>query len=474
MHLKGAGLGDDEVTRSNEEIRAAIEALRSLLDGEPHLEMRYGEAEGDMLDALKLYRDMNHLSLTGVTCEQVVEHMLSHTVILFYRPSLDEPFIPVTAATFSMRRSSMMLRLLATHPRMTRKGFGRICVHFLKELCRALHKTDIIAYTYPSSQSFYKAQRFVHTHPEAASAAKPALASGDDREASREARRAFSAKENEMIFYVQPSMAQILSEINAKVAKGPAAHPYACTRRRSVSRTPAAAEGGAEAAPAAAPTPPPPPPPSSSSSRRRRGGGGAATAPPLPAAPPAAAPATHRRRRQLPPHKAAAAAIAAAAAAASSGASSGRGGGRKKGAATAAAATPSPAARPRRPLRRPRRRRRRAGSAGRRRRQACDYQDAVSLPYAPRTGGSADEGGDAEAGGGAQRGKRPRTQRTEYAVEKIVDVHRSATDPGDVKYLIKWKGWAAKYNTWEPLSNLQNLLAEIEAFEQGRADGGES
>ena len=53
-----------------------------------------------------------------------------------------------------------------------------------------------------------------------------------------------------------------------------------------------------------------------------------------------------------------------------------------------------------------------------------------------------------------------------HAVEKIVDVQR---DGNDVKYLIKWKGWAAKYNTWEPLSNLQTLQEEIEAFESSRA-----
>eukprot|EP00966_Prymnesium_polylepis_P011290 260115-Prymnesium_polylepis.1 len=88
---------------------------------------------------------MNHLSLAGgITCEHVIAHVESHTVLLYYRSAPDAVAIPVTAATFSMRRDSMMLRLLATHPRMTRKGFGRVTVHFLKEVCRALYKTEII------------------------------------------------------------------------------------------------------------------------------------------------------------------------------------------------------------------------------------------------------------------------------------------------------------------------------------------
>ena len=37
-------------------------------------------------------------------------------------------------------------------------------------------------------------------------------------------------------------------------------------------------------------------------------------------------------------------------------------------------------------------------------------------------------------------------------------------EPGEIEYLIKWKGWPAKYNTWEPMAHLQNLQQEIEAF----------
>ena len=56
-----------------------------------------------------------------------------------------------------------------------------------------------------------------------------------------------------------------------------------------------------------------------------------------------------------------------------------------------------------------------------------------------------------------------------YEVEKIVDVQRSPSDPSDIKYLIKWKGWASKYNTWEPIEHLHNLQAEITSFEVSRA-----
>ena len=44
------------------------------------------------------------------------------------------------------------------------------------------------------------------------------------------------------------------------------------------------------------------------------------------------------------------------------------------------------------------------------------------------------------------------TQPTEkhWQVEAIVG---KKTVAGVVKYLVKWDGWAAKYNTWEPLSS---------------------
>ena len=41
-----------------------------------------------------------------------------------------------------------------------------------------------------------------------------------------------------------------------------------------------------------------------------------------------------------------------------------------------------------------------------------------------------------------------------FVVERIVDVHHSKTDETDVKYLIKWKGWADRYNSWEPRASI--------------------
>ncbi|EOD37820.1 hypothetical protein EMIHUDRAFT_225084 [Emiliania huxleyi CCMP1516] len=152
--LKFRGLNDD-AHRCNAEAREAIGVLADMFDPLGPLELRVAESEADELEALKLYRDMNHLSLAGgITCEQVIRHVESTTVVLYYKhPEADAP-ICVTAATFSLRPpSTMMLRLLATHPRMTRKGFARLTVHFLKELCRALGKTQILVYTHDFGES---------------------------------------------------------------------------------------------------------------------------------------------------------------------------------------------------------------------------------------------------------------------------------------------------------------------------------
>ena len=51
----------------------------------------------------------------------------------------------------------------------------------------------------------------------------------------------------------------------------------------------------------------------------------------------------------------------------------------------------------------------------------------------------------------------------EFAVEKIVD--KSHGQHGKVKYLIKWKGFDASDNTWEPIENLY-CTDLIEAFEK--------
>mmetsp|Transcript_989 Transcript_989/g.2721 ORF Transcript_989/g.2721 Transcript_989/m.2721 type:complete len:686 (+) Transcript_989:240-2297(+) len=486
--LKGQGLGEDEIRRANDEVRAAIAALSCLLDGHPMLEMRVAETEVELLDALKLYRDMNHLSLTGVTCEQVVEHMLSHTVNLYYRPELDAAPIAVTAATFTMRQNTMMLRLLATHPRMTRKGFGRVTVHFLKELCRALHKSDILVYTYPSSSPFYKAMHFRHTH--AGEAPKPQVAgAGADeaaREAARDARRAFSAKENEMIFIVQPTMQQILARA-CRAASETVAHPYACTRKRaSAGNLPALADESVAAAPTAAA------PSAAAGGRARRGGGvskrgaseveadAAAPAPAVgkrsasgagsaskrqqqqqqqqhagatPAAPPAPPPAP-------PPAAAAAEAWKAAVAPLFQPGHANRTvRGARQAAAAELPAAPPPAESPTAPSS--------AEPAAEPVSAAAAAAKAILASVrAEATELAAAESEDGETAEPSKRKRKRVKAKDVYQVERIVDVQKSSTDPEDVRYLIKWKGWAAKYNTWEPVEHLGNLQAEIEAFER--------
>ena len=49
------------------------------------VQLRTAESEVDVAEALKLYRDMNHLSLAGgITCEQVISHVQSHTIMLYF------------------------------------------------------------------------------------------------------------------------------------------------------------------------------------------------------------------------------------------------------------------------------------------------------------------------------------------------------------------------------------------------------
>ena len=270
VRVKGRGLSPaDALTQQNLEVREAISTLSSqFFASHPSIEVRCTTNDEEDADALKLYRDMNHLSLAGgITCEQVMQHAEATTVVLVYHgadaegggangggasSSSDGESIVVTAATFSLRHETMMLRLLATHPRMTRKGFARITVHFLKELCRALRRTEILVYTYPSSSPFYKAMHFRHTATmevkpaascmagataDAAAAAPPPAPLGKaapdgtqpSREAAaREARRIYSAQDNEMICYVQPTMQQVVDE----GLKHTDVNPYAITRKR--------------------------------------------------------------------------------------------------------------------------------------------------------------------------------------------------------------------------------------------------
>lgn len=426
VRIKGQGLTGD-LRAANELIREATKSLAEEINRHPSLLLKAAETEAEQADALKLYRDMNHLSLAGgITCESVIHHVQSHTVNLYYCDDEDEEADPVvvTAATFSMRNQTMMLRLLATHPRMTRKGFGRVTVHFLKELCRALRKTDILAYTYPASSPFYKALHFRHTHPNVpkptptAPATESAADAAAARAATQDARRVYSAKENEMICYIQPTMEQVLDDC----LKASAAHPYACTRRRATANeqptrapAPAAAAAAAAAAPAAASR-------SLSSSQKKQKQ--------------APTPEAEEQRQQQPPRPPP----------------------RERVVAPPRERPPGPSAIGL-PLMRP------------------DGTPANGLHARRASRGRASEGASAQGdhdgsddtapieddGEDDQLGQRKRRlEKNEYHVERIVGVRSNG---GELQYLIKWKGWQSKFNTWEPVHHLKNLQSEIDAFE---------
>ena len=446
------------------------------------MQLRAAESEVDIAEALKLYRDMNHLSLAGgITCEQVINHVQSHTIVLYFGGQAEEhqtdPIL-VTAATFSMRNQTMMLRLLATHPRMTRKGFGRVTVHFLKELCRFLRKTDILVYTYPSSAPFYKALHFRHTNPglpkptpaapETESAADAAAA----REASRDARRVFSAKENEMICYIQPTMEQVLEES----LKAVSVHPYACTRRRAAqpvgqpqkapraaSTTLAAAAAASELAAEQRQSP-------SSSSRHKK-------SPVQQKQPPTQrmwkqARTAPRERVVAPPkERSVPKAIGSPLVGPGGGGVPANGYARRSGGRSAD---------------------RMSGelSGGKsllgvsesssKDDDSQNERSADTVPLNPEEteGGSLAPTGLSGAGEdtgclsddtGAEDGtqRKRRLEKDEYQVERIVGVRSNG---GELQYLIKWKGWQPKFNTWEPLHHLKNLQSEIDAFEGSLKD----
>ena len=49
----------------------------------------------------------------------------------------------------------------------------------------------------------------------------------------------------------------------------------------------------------------------------------------------------------------------------------------------------------------------------------------------------------------------------EYEVEEVLD---SRLKKGKLEYLVKWSGYTNKYNTWEPVSNLENSRKAIADF----------
>ena len=52
----------------------------------------------------------------------------------------------------------------------------------------------------------------------------------------------------------------------------------------------------------------------------------------------------------------------------------------------------------------------------------------------------------------------------EFEVETIVDAHID-TATSETQYLVKWKGYPSKDNTWEPEGNLDNCKGAIKKFE---------
>lgn len=51
-----------------------------------------------------------------------------------------------------------------------------------------------------------------------------------------------------------------------------------------------------------------------------------------------------------------------------------------------------------------------------------------------------------------------------YNIEKILDRRGSAN--GSFEYLVKWKNYAHKFNTWEPIGHLFPVRSLVERFNE--------
>merc|ERR1719336_1455330 len=66
-----------------------------------------------------------------------------------------------------------------------------------------------------------------------------------------------------------------------------------------------------------------------------------------------------------------------------------------------------------------------------------------------------------------KKGKKKKMAEAEYEVETVVS--KRDTEEGKVEYLVKWKGYDASDNTWEPVENLESSQELIDEFE-GRTE----
>merc|ERR1712107_831225 len=66
-----------------------------------------------------------------------------------------------------------------------------------------------------------------------------------------------------------------------------------------------------------------------------------------------------------------------------------------------------------------------------------------------------------------KKGKKKKKAEAEYEVESVVS--KRETEEGKVEYLVKWKGYDASDNTWEPIDNLESSQELIDEFE-GRTE----
>ena len=71
-----------------------------------------------------------------------------------------------------------------------------------------------------------------------------------------------------------------------------------------------------------------------------------------------------------------------------------------------------------------------------------------------------------------KKGKKKKKAEAEYEVESVVSKRDTGlvsrlmyAGEGKVEYLVKWKGYDASDNTWEPVENLESSQELIDEFE---------